>query len=230
MEVAIKAAQAIGLDIAGIDITSPDISVPINKNGGKLIEVNAAPGIRMHLYPSKGISRNVGKDIIDMLFPQDKQFTIPITAVTGTNGKTTTTRMISQILQASGLTVGMTTTSGIYINNKSILKGDNTGPQSARIVLGNREIDAAVLETARGGIVKRGLGYDMADVGVITNITEDHLGMDGIHTLEELAFVKALVVEAVKPDGYAVINADDAMVLSIVQQNKKQYYILLKIP
>jgi len=219
-EIAVKAAKIIGLDIAGIDITSPDISVPLYKNGGCVIEVNAAPGIRMHLYPSGGLPRNVGKDIIHMLFPEGTPFTIPIAAITGTNGKTTTTRMVAQILKAAGLTVGMTTTSGIYVDDECILKGDNTGPASARMLLRDKRIEAAVLETARGGIIKRGLGYDLADVGVITNITEDHLGLDGINTIHDLAFVKALVAEAVKPDGYAVLNADDSMVLSIVPRIK----------
>jgi len=227
-QIAVQAAKAIGLDIAGIDITSPDISVPLYQNGGKVIEVNAAPGIRMHLYPSEGKPRNVAKDIVDMLFPKYKPFTIPIVAVTGTNGKTTTTRMISQILQVLGLIVGMTTTNGIYINGRCIQKGDTTGPYSARMLLGNKEIEAAVLETARGGIVKRGLGYDLADVGVITNISEDHLGLDNIHTIEDLAFVKALVLEAVKPEGYAVMNADDPMVLSIVPRVKSKIIFFSK--
>ncbi|WP_094549578.1 cyanophycin synthetase [Petroclostridium xylanilyticum] len=221
-QIAVKAAQAIGLDIAGIDITSPDISVPLYRNGGAVVEVNAAPGIRMHVYPSEGKARNVGKEIVDMLFPEGVPCSIPIVSVTGTNGKTTTTRMIAHILRTCGLTVGMTTTSGIYIDEKCILKGDNTGPHSARMVLGNRSVEAAVLETARGGMVKRGLGYDRADVGIITNITEDHLGIDGINTLEDLAFVKSLVVEAVKKDGYAVLNADDAMVLEIIPRVRSE--------
>ncbi|WHH57384.1 cyanophycin synthetase [Petroclostridium sp. X23] len=221
-QMAMKAAQVIGLDVAGIDMITPDISVPLYKNGGAVIEVNAAPGIRMHVYPSAGKPRNVGKDIIDMLFPKDVPYTIPLVSVTGTNGKTTTTRMISHILKTQGLTVGMTTTSGIYINDKCILKGDNTGPASARMVLGDKQVEAAVLETARGGIVKRGLGYDQADVGIITNITEDHLGVDSIDTLEELAFAKSLVVEAIKKDGYAVLNADDAMVLEVIPRVKSR--------
>lgn len=219
-QIAVKAAQVVGLDIAGIDITSPDISVPLYKNGGAVIEVNAAPGIRMHIYPSEGKSRNVQKDIVDMLFPEGVPHSIPIVSVTGTNGKTTTTRMIAHMLKIQGLKVGMTTTSGVYIDDKCILKGDNTGPNSARMVLSNQSVEAAVLETARGGMIKRGLGYDLADIGVITNITEDHLGIDGVNTLEDLAYVKSLVVEAVKPDGYAVLNADDYMVLEVIPRVK----------
>lgn len=209
--IAIRAAQAIGLDIAGVDITAPDISKPLTVTGGVVIEVNASPGIRMHYFPQKGESRDVAKSIIDMLYPYGSKSTIPIVAVTGTNGKTTTTRMIAHILSAYGYTVGMTTTDGIYVDNKLILKGDNTGPLSAATVLADKNIDAAVLETARGGIIRAGLGYDLSDVGIITNVTEDHLGLDGIETLEDMAFVKSLVVEAVKEDGYAVLNADDSM-------------------
>lgn len=207
---AIKAARALGLDIAGIDITAPDISVPIHKEGA-VIEVNAAPGLRMHLHPTQGKASNVAADIIDMMYPPGQMAAVPIISITGTNGKTTTTRLIRHTLTLMGKKVGMTCTSGVYIGSECILKGDNTGPVSARMVLSNKEVEVAVLETARGGMVKRGLGYDMADVGVITNITEDHLGLDGIDTLEDLAFVKSLVVEAVKPGGYAVLNADDPM-------------------
>lgn len=207
---AIAAASAIGLDIAGIDIIAKDIGMPID-NTGAIIEVNAAPGLRMHLYPSKGKPVNVAGDIMDMLYPDNTKCTIPIVAVTGTNGKTTTTRLIRHTLIGCGLNVGMTSTSGIYIGNRCIQKGDTTGPISARLVLNNKEIDAAVLETARGGIVRKGLGYDVADVAVLTNITEDHLGIDGVETLEQLAHIKSLVIEAVKPEGYAVLNADDAM-------------------
>jgi len=208
---AVRAAKAIGLDIAGIDITAEDISVPINHNNGAVIEVNAAPGLRMHLYPTEGQTNNVAADIIDMMFPAGKPYSIPIVSVTGTNGKTTTTRIIKHILSMMGIKVGMTSTSGIFIGDKCILKGDNTGPASARMVLSNKEVEAAVLETARGGIIRKGLGYDQADVGIVTNISEDHLGLEDINTLEDLAYVKSLVVEAVKPDGYAVLNADDKM-------------------
>ncbi len=209
--IAVKAAKLIGLDIAGVDMTTEDISVPINETNGAIIEINAAPGLRMHIFPTEGKPDNVASDIIDMLFPKGRPYTIPIVSVTGTNGKTTTTRLIGHTLSLKGLKVGMTTTSGIYVGDKCILEGDNTGPISAGIVLSSKEVEAAVLETARGGIIKRGLGYDLADVGVITNISDDHLGLDGINTLEDLAFVKSLVIEAVKPDGHSVINADDAM-------------------
>lgn len=211
IEVAVRAAKAIGLDIAGIDITMENIKNPLTDENGAIIEINAAPGIRMHHYPTKGKPRNVAAAIIDMLFPKGSKSTIPIISITGTNGKTTTTRMIAHILKTHGYTVGMTCTDGIYVDDVCIYKGDNTGPKSARTCLADKNIDAAVLETARGGIVREGLGYDLADVGVITNISEDHLGIDGIKTLEDLAYVKALVIEAVKRNGYCVLNADDPL-------------------
>jgi len=210
-KLAIEAAKIIGLDIAGIDITAEDISKPITECGGAIIEVNAVPGLRMHLYPTIGKSINVASDILDFLYPKGTPYSIPIIAITGTNGKTTTTRLIGHTLLLDGNKVGMTTSSGIYIDNECILEGDNTGPLSARSVLSSKEIDVAILEVARGGIIKKGLGYDLADVAVITNIGQDHIGLDGINTIEDLAFVKSLVLEAVKPDGYSVINADDKM-------------------
>lgn len=212
-QTAINAAAVLGLDIAGVDITAADISKPQELQNGAVVEVNAAPGIRMHLHPSSGGPQDVASDIIDMLFPAGQPCSIPVISITGTNGKTTTARLISHTLSMAGKKVGMTSTGGIFIDGRCILKGDDTGPASAGIVLSNRSIDAAVLETARGGIIRRGLGYDLADVGVITNISDDHLGLDGVNTLEDLAFVKALVIEAVKPDGYAVLNADDPMVI-----------------
>ncbi|MGI1689903.1 cyanophycin synthetase [Thermoanaerobacter uzonensis] len=220
IEIAVRAAKAIGLDIAGIDITMEDIKKPLTKENGAIIEINASPGIRMHHYPSKGKPRNVAKAIVDMLFPKGSKATIPIISITGTNGKTTVTRMTAHILKTYGYTVGMTCTDGIYIDDTCVYKGDNTGPKSARTCLADKNIDAAVLETARGGIIREGLGYDLADVGVITNISEDHLGSDGIETLEDLAFVKALVVEAVKVDGYSVLNADDPMTPYLAQKAK----------
>lgn len=209
IRLAIRSAEIIGLDVAGIDITTNDISKPILENSGAIIEVNACPGIRMHHYPSKGQSRNVAKAIVDLMFPEGSASSVPIISVTGTNGKTTTTRMIAKILRKNHMTVGMTSTGGVYINDELILKGDTTGPRSAEVVLMDRNIDIAVLETARGGIVNKGLGYDLADVGLITNIGDDHIGIDGINTLEDMADVKSLVVEAVKPAGYSIINADD---------------------
>lgn len=208
---AVKAARAIGLDIAGIDMIIEDITVPISNKSGAIIEVNAAPGLRMHIYPTEGVSRNVAGDIIDMIYPVEQPYTIPIVSITGTNGKTTTTRLIRHTLSMFYDNVGMTSTSGIYIGSECIMKGDNTGPVSAGIILSNKKVDAAVLETARGGIVRKGLGYDLSDVGVVVNISEDHIGLDGLNSIEDLAFVKSLVVEAVKPKGFVVLNADDSM-------------------
>ncbi|MBM7581509.1 cyanophycin synthetase [Caldicoprobacter guelmensis] len=219
-EIAVRAAQIIGLDIAGIDIACPDISKPIEEGVGAVIEVNAAPGIRMHLYPSKGKPRNVAQNIIDMLFPPGSRHSIPIISVTGTNGKTTTVRMIAHILRTQGYTVGMTTTGGVYINDHCVMKGDTTGPASAKIVLTDKRVEVAVLETARGGIIRSGLGYDLSDIAVLTNISEDHLGIDEVYTLEDLLHVKSLVVEAVKTNGYVVLNADDPMVVEAAKRVK----------
>ncbi|WFA09865.1 cyanophycin synthetase [Tissierella sp. Yu-01] len=210
-KLAIKAAKIIGLDIAGIDMIANDISKPLEECGGAVIEVNTAPGLRMHLNPTEGDGINVASDILDFLYPKGRPYSVPIFAITGTNGKTTTTRLISHTLSKSGKNVGMTTSSGIYINNECVKEGDNTGPLSTRNVLSSKDIDVAVLEVARGGIVRGGLGYDLADIGILTNIGEDHLGLDDIETIEDMAFVKSLVLEAVKPDGYSVINADDKM-------------------
>ncbi|MDW7675157.1 MAG: cyanophycin synthetase [Bacillota bacterium] len=211
-EFAINSAKIIGLDIAGIDLITKDISKPIKEIGGAVLEVNAVPGLRMHLHPTIGNSNNVAANILDLLYPEGTPYSIPIVAVTGTNGKTTTTRLIGHSLSLSGKKIGMTTSSGIYINNKCILKGDNTGPLSARNVLSSKEVDIALLEVARGGIIKKGLGYDLADIGLLTNIGDDHIGLDGIESVEEMAFAKSLVLEAVKPDGYSVLNADDKMI------------------
>ena len=223
IEICKRAASAIGLDICGIDLICEDISKPLTE-GGVIIEINAAPGIRMHHNPCIGASRNVAGHIVDKLFKGIPK-NIPLIAVTGTNGKTTTTRLISHILSIKGYTVGMTTTSGIYIDGKCTFKGDTTGPKSALAVLMNKSIDAAVLETARGGMIREGLAYDLADVAVITNITEDHLGIDGIETIEDLAKVKALVGEAVKEDGYVVINGDNNMCISILPRLKGKLII-----
>ncbi|NLK88248.1 MAG: cyanophycin synthetase [Clostridiaceae bacterium] len=217
-ELAVKAAQLMELDIAGIDITCKDISKPLDEENGAVIEVNAAPGLRMHIYPTEGMSRNVAGDILDYLYPQGEPSGIPIVSITGTNGKTTVARMIAHVLSLDGTVVGMTSTSGIYIGGECILKGDNTGVLSAARVLKDTRVEAAVLETARGGIIRRGLGYDLADVGVIINISDDHLGIDGVNTLEDLAKVKSLVAEAVKPNGTAVLNADDKMTPMIMKR------------
>lgn len=211
VEVSLRAAELLGLDIAGIDITCKDISKPLTCENGTIIEVNAAPGLRMHIYPSEGMPRNVAGDILEHLYPNNGEYSIPIVSVTGTNGKTTVTRMIAYTLGLCGKNVGMTCTSGIYVGGRCVMKGDNTGALSAERVLSDKSVEAAVLETARGGIIKRGLGYELADVGVIVNISDDHLGLEGINTIEQLANVKALVIEAVKPDGFAVLNADDEM-------------------
>ena len=204
----IRAAKALGLDICGVDICTEDISIPIDKQNGIVMEVNAAPGIRMHHFPSQGKKRDVGKAIVDMLY-EGRPSNIPVISVTGTNGKTTTTRMIGHVLKMMGMTTGITSTDGIYINDKCIHKGDDSGFNSAKTLLFNRDVEAVVLETARGGLVRRGLAYDLADVAVITNITNDHLGLDGIDSMEDLMFVKSLVGEEVKKNGYTVINADD---------------------
>ncbi|EJP6473494.1 cyanophycin synthetase [Clostridium botulinum] len=225
-EVCERVAKAIGIDICGIDICCEDISKPLNDNEG-IMEVNAAPGIRMHQYPYKGESRNVAKAIVDMMFKEDNG-NIPIISITGTNGKTTTTRLIAHTLSVSGKKVGMTTTGGIYVNNKCIDKGDTTGYYSARTVLTNKEVEVAVLELARGGLIKAGLPYDLADVGIITNVTEDHLGLGGINTLEDMGYVKALVGEAVKKDGYVVINADDEASINIIDRMKSRIVLFTK--
>lgn len=225
---AIKAAKTVGLDIAGIDMTVENISIPLNQSKGAVIEVNAAPGLRMHLYPTEGEGIDVAAEILDMMYPEGKPFTIPIVSITGTNGKTTTTRLIKHAFSLMGKKVGMTSTSGVYIGNECILKGDNTGPISARMVLSNKEVEVAVLETARGGIVRKGLGYEAADVGVIVNISEDHLGLEGINTLEDLAFVKAVVIEAVKPTGYAILNADDPMTPYFINRVKSNILLFAR--
>lgn len=214
-----RAAKLIGLDIAGVDIVSSDITQSL-RDGGAIIEVNAAPGIRMHHYPAAGKPRDVASAIIDYLFPHGDQGRIPVISVTGTNGKTTVTRMIGHIWQRAGYKVGMTTTDGIYINGECVMPGDTTGPASARIVLNDPGVEVAVLETARGGLVRGGLAFDYCDVGIVTNITEDHLGQDGIEDLNDLAYVKALVLETVKPDGFAVINADDAYSATLAKRTR----------
>jgi cyanophycin synthetase len=226
VEICKRVAKTIGLNICGIDICCNDISIPLTKEEA-IIEVNAAPGIRMHHYPYNGQGKNVAKAIVEMMFKNSNR-SIPIISVTGTNGKTTTTRLIAHTISLLGNNVGMTTTGGIYINNKCIYKGDTTGYNSAMTLLMNKEIDVAVLETARGGIIRKGLAYDLADVAVITNITEDHLGIDEINTLEDLSYVKSLVGEAVKNKGYVVLNADDEVSKSIVKRMKSNIIFISK--
>lgn len=207
-----RIARIIGLDVAGIDVIAPNVSQPLHESGGGIIEVNAAPGFRMHLAPSEGIGRNVAEHVIDMLFPPGTEARIPIFAITGTNGKTTTTRLIAHILKGSGCTVGFTTTDGTYIQNQQIVQGDNTGPVSAQLVLKDPTVDVAVLETARGGIIRSGLGFDHCDIGVVLNVAADHLGLKDVNTLEDLARVKSVIPRCVGKKGYAVLNAEDELV------------------
>ncbi len=209
----IEAARMIGLDIAGVDVVVEDISRPMEEQGGVVVEVNAAPGLRMHLEPSSGQGRPVGEAILDLVYPDGNNGRIPVVAVTGVNGKTTTTRFIAHLLEESGRFVGLTCTDGIYIGDRRIDHGDCSGPASARMVLMNPAVEAAVLETARGGVLRAGLGFDRADVAVVTNIGEgDHLGISDIHTLEDLARVKRVIAENVGPNGSAVLNAADPLV------------------
>jgi cyanophycin synthetase len=213
---AVDAARIVGLDIAGVDVVCCDVSVPLEDQAGVIVEVNAAPGLRMHLEPSSGKARPVGEAIVATMFPAGENGRIPVVAVTGTNGKTTTTRLIAHIFRATGRRVGMTCTDGIYLNDRRIDTGDCSGPKSARAVLLNPQVDAAVLETARGGVLREGLGFDMCDVAVVTNIGEgDHLGLGGIETAEQLAAVKRTIVENVAPNGAAVLNAADPMTVAM---------------
>ena len=207
-----RIARIIGLDICGIDIMASNLTEPVSENGGAVLEVNAAPGFRMHLDPTEGIGRNVAEPVIDMLYPPGSSARIPIIAVSGTNGKTTTTRLIAHIVKQMGHKVGFTTTDGVYIQNQMMMRGDCTGPISAEFVLKDPTVDFAVLECARGGILRAGLGFHNCDMAVVTNIAADHLGLQGIDTLEQLARVKAVVPNAVLPTGYSILNADDDLV------------------
>ncbi|WP_201306094.1 cyanophycin synthetase [Roseomonas harenae] len=213
--IARRAAMAVGLDVAGIDFLAPDIRRSVRETGGGIVEVNAAPGFRMHLEPFEGWARDIARPVIDMLFPDGETGRIPILAITGTNGKSTTTRMVAHILRHAGMTVGMTTTSGIWINDDKITDADASGPKSARMVLRDPSVDAAVLETARGGILREGLGFEECDVGAVLNIQADHLGLKEVDTLEDLAAVKSVVVESVRRDGCSVLNADDPLTLAM---------------
>jgi cyanophycin synthetase len=210
----------LGLDVCGIDIMAPNLTQPLKENGGVILEVNAAPGFRMHLAPSEGLPRNVAAHVIDMLYPPGKPSRIPIIAVTGTNGKTTTTRLLAHIVKNNGYKVGFTTSDGIYVQNHMLEKGDTTGPLSAEFILKDPTVEFAVLETARGGILRAGLGFSRCDIGVITNIQEDHLGLSDIETLDDLARVKSVVVQSVKNDGWAVLNADDEQCVKIAETLK----------
>ena len=211
-----RISKIIGLDVCGIDIMAENLTQPLKESGGAIIEVNAAPGFRMHLAPSEGLPRNVAAPVVDMLYPQGKPFTIPIIAVTGTNGKTTTTRLISHIVKSNGYRVGFTTSDGIYIQNTMLTKGDTTGPLSAEFILKDPTVEFAVLETARGGILRSGLGFSQCDIGVLTNIKEDHLGLNDIHNLKDLTRVKRVVLDSVKKNGWSVMNADDEYSMRII--------------
>ncbi len=206
-DMAVRAVKAVGLDVGGVDFLTDDITRSYKEIGGAIVEVNAAPGFRMHVAPSEGTPRDVSGKVMDMLFPIGSETRIPIAAITGTNGKTTTSRMLSHIMKASGHTVGMTSTDGVYVDGKLSVKGDMTGPTSAQIVLRDPSVDFAVMETARGGLVRSGLGYQRANVSACLNVTSDHLGLAGVNTVDELAVVKRVVIEAATDT--AVLNADD---------------------
>jgi cyanophycin synthetase len=215
--IAVQAAAVVGLDVAGIDMVAPDIARSISETGGGIVEVNAAPGLRMHIAPSEGTARDVARPIVAALFPRASNSRIPIFAVTGTNGKTTTVRMVARILAEAGHRVGFTSTTGVYINGRKQVASDASGPRSARMVLRNPTVDAAVLETARGGLLREGLGFDLCDVGAVLNVSADHLGNRDIHSLEDLARVKSVVAESVKRRGASVLNADDRLTVRMAR-------------
>jgi cyanophycin synthetase len=216
--IAIDAAAALGLDVAGIDLVARDIARSVRATGGGLVEVNAAPGLRMHLAPSEGTARDVARPIIASLFPKGQKSRIPIFAVTGTNGKTTTVRMLARILEHHGLTPGFTCTSGVYVGETRSAEGDASGPKSARMLLRHPRVEAAVLETARGGMLREGLAFDACDVGAVLNVTPDHLGLKGIETLADLARVKAIVARNVKKSGACVLNAADPLTVRMARR------------
>ena len=220
-EMAVRAIKAIGLDVGGADFITTDISKSYKEIGGGICEINAAPGFRMHVAPSEGKPRDVAGPVIDLLFPSDSPSRIPIAAITGTNGKTTTARMLAHIMKLAGHTVGLASTDGVYIDGILTVKGDMTGPVAARMILRDPSVDAAVLETARGGLLRRGMGYEMCDVGAVLNISADHLGQRGVDTLEQLAEVKRIVVEVAKDT--AVLNADDELCLKMADYTKARH-------
>ena len=210
-----RISKIIGLDICGIDIMAPHLRLPVSQNGGAILEVNAAPGFRMHIDPAVGIGRNVAEPVIDMLFPKGSEGRIPIIAITGTNGKTTTTRLVAHIAKSAGYKVGYTTSDGVYIQNQLLMKGDCTGPVSSLFVLKDPTVEFAVLECARGGILKNGLAFQNCDIAIITNVSTDHIGLGGIDSIEQMAKVKAVVAETVFPHGYTILNADDDLVYAM---------------
>jgi cyanophycin synthetase len=222
-----RAVKAIGLDVGGVDFISPDVTRSYKEAGGVIVEINAAPGFRMHTAPTEGTPRDAAGPVIDMLFPAGTPYRIPIAAITGTNGKTTTTRMVGHILKLSGCTVGMTTSDGVYIDGELTVTGDMTGPWASHLVLRDPSVDAAVLETARGGIVRAGLGWRKCKVGAVLNVASDHLGMGGIDDLDELAEVKRVVVEVAQE--WCVLNADDERVARMAAHSPaKPIYVTLK--
>ncbi len=208
-----RISRIIGLDICGIDIIASDLRQPLS--GGGIIEVNAAPGFRMHLAPSEGLARNVAEPVMDMLFPDGTDGRIPVVAISGTNGKTTTTRLLAHIMRGQGYRVGFTTTDGVYIDGQLTMAGDMTGPFASGVVLKDPTVDFAVLECARGGILRRGLGFRSSDYSIVLNVAEDHLGLADVETLEDLARVKRVVVDVVRPSGWAILNADDELVVEM---------------
>jgi len=210
-----RISKVVDLDICGIDIISTDISKPLSATGGAVLEVNAGPGFRMHLAPTEGLPRNVAAPVIDKLFPPGATSRIPIVAISGTNGKTTTTRLIAHMAKMKGYNVGYTTSDGVYIQNRLLMTGDCTGPASAEFVLRDPTVNFAVLESARGGLLRAGLGFKHCDIGIVTNVAGDHLGLKGIHTIEQLAKVKGVIPETVLPDGTAILNADDDLVYAM---------------
>lgn len=213
-----RIARTIGLNVMGIDMIAESLEQPLVQENGGVIEVNAGPGFRMHVAPSIGKPRDVAGAVVDMLFPEGKEFLIPTVAVTGTNGKTTTTRLISHILTVAGHQVGMASTDTVSVDDVPILKGDYSGPDGAKAVMRDSQVEYAVLEVARGGIIRRGLGFDHCDVAVLLNVTSDHLGLGGIDTLEELLRVKATIFDALGEDDFGVLNADDPLVLSELEK------------
>ncbi|MFL5763535.1 MAG: cyanophycin synthetase [Bacteroidia bacterium] len=217
-----RTAQIIGLDVCGIDIMAPDISSPITSNGGAIVEVNAAPGLRMHISPSRGTGRNVGDPIVDLMFPEGAKHKIQKVAITGTNGKTTTSRLMAHLAIEEGFRVGFTSTDGIYINNTCIYKDDCSGPQSAEVILQEPAIDFAVLECARGGIIHSGLAFSECDIAIVTNVASDHLGSKDIETVEDLAEVKSVVPRAASENGYAILNACDDLVFAMKDKVKSK--------